>query len=99
MSGFATIYRLGYDIGVLVTDAAHGTLTYTVGKRSDLVQYPLGPGDKSDSLLGMLRAVEPGWGGGSTIGGSPRNQDGSSSKLGPEEVFGALLGMAEEYGR
>ena len=37
-----------------------------------------------------LGEIEPGWGGGSTIGGAPRNADGSRSRLTPKQVFDAV---------
>lgn len=84
---FEPLYKEGFSV-VIVTD---GNGMYTIGKRSDLVLYPLGPHTDPDSLLGRLRAREPGWGGGSTIGGSPR-PDGSGLKpwLVWEEVAGLL---------
>lgn len=84
---FAPLYQAGYRVVVLVADAADGSFRYTVGKLSDLVAYPLGPGNDADSLLGRLNAREPGWGGGSSIGGSPRLDGGVSSRLTPEEVW------------
>jgi hypothetical protein len=38
-------------------------------------------------ILAELSHEEPGWGGGSTIGGAPRNSDGSRSRLPPQRVF------------
>lgn len=38
-----------------------------------------------------MNQLEPGWGGGSTIGGAPRNPDGSRSKLGWTEVWPVFL--------
>jgi hypothetical protein len=38
-------------------------------------------------LLAALNQLEPGWGGGSSIGGAPRNPDGSRSYLPPDQVF------------
>ena len=37
--------------------------------------------------LAALNDRERGWGGGSTVGGAPRNADGSRSRLTPDEVF------------
>jgi hypothetical protein len=41
-------------------------------------------------ILAALGEIEPGWGGGSTIGGAPRNADGSRSRLTPKQVFDAV---------
>lgn len=77
---FEPLYRAGYTV-VIVTD---GEGTFTVGKRSDLVNYPLGPVAEKGTLLAQLAAFEPGWGGGSSIGGSPRP---GGSKLDPDQVW------------
>jgi len=85
--GFARAYQEGYDAAVLFTPAADGSTTYTVAKRSDLVNVPVGPASDPQSVLGRLAALEPGWGGGSSIGGSPRLPEGVSSRLSPEQVW------------
>lgn len=77
---FGSFYRDGYDV-VVVTD---GKGMWTIGKRSDLVQYHLGPHTEPGSLLGRLLDREAGWGGGSSIGGSPRPQ---GSALTPDEIW------------
>jgi hypothetical protein len=40
--------------------------------------------------LDALNSIEPGWGGGSTIGGAPRNADGSRSHMKPEEILNII---------
>lgn len=85
---FQVLYARGFRVVVLVTDLGDGSRRYTIGKLSDLVPYRLGPHTDERSLLGRLRGAEPGWGGGSSIGGSPRNADGSSSRLTIEQVWG-----------
>ena len=79
--GFKTLYLKGYDVVILTTGAADGSARYTVGKVSDLVRFDL------TALLAALNELEPGWGGGSSIGGSPRLEGGVSSRLSPTEVF------------
>ena len=85
--GFMQLYAQGFDVAVLHKGATDGSRTYTVAKRSDLVRYALGPVADAGSLLGRLATREPGWGGGSSIGGSPRLAGGVSSRLSPEEVW------------
>jgi hypothetical protein len=84
---FEVLYNKGYKIVGLCSEGSDGSTIYTIGKISDLVRYPLGPGNKPGSLLGRLNAREPGWGGGSSIGGSPRLPGGVASRLTPEEIW------------
>ena len=65
--------------------APHGTTAYTVGKRSEFVAFDV------PAFLAACNAREPGWGGGSTIGGAPRNSDGSRSRMSMEEVGRILV--------
>ena len=65
------VFRWAYARGFDVVVARSGE-TVTVAKRSDLVDARIGPHTEPESVLGKLAAREPGWGGGSTIGGSPR---------------------------
>lgn len=91
--GFEALYNDGFKVVCLVAPAADGSQRYTIGKVSDLVPYRLGPGKDPDSLLGRLNALEPGWGGGSSIGGSPRLDGGVSSRLDWTKVWDVMLGQ------
>ncbi|MFA5945578.1 MAG: hypothetical protein WC802_01550 [Patescibacteria group bacterium] len=114
VTGFDQAYEGGALVAVLYTDAPNGTKMYTVGKRSDLVPFPVGPGSKvrpatsatdflNDTLLGRLALAElevnpeqslaGNWGGATTVGGSPRNPDGSQSRLTPEQILKICTGM------
>jgi len=84
---FDLLYKDGHNAAVAYRGLPDGSFEYTIGKKSDLVRFPLGPHSKPGTILHALAAIEPGWGGGSTIGGAPRNPDGSRSKLTPTEVF------------
>ncbi len=80
--GFLTLYGQGVAGGILWCDAPNGTKKYTIAKRSDLVsEFPV------KTIIETLNDREPGWGGGSSIGGSPRREDGGSSELSPSEVW------------
>jgi hypothetical protein len=92
LSAFASLYRRGHRAAVIHRPLADGTHEYTVGKASEFVHgFPV-PG-----ILRALRDEEKrrdqtqsdahNWGGGSTIGGSPRNADGSASQMPPDDVF------------
>lgn len=90
--GFSQAYALGYEVVVLHKPAADGSTTYTIAKRSDLVNWPVGPSSDPNTILGRLNALELGWGGGSSIGGSPRLPEGVSSRLTPDQVWAVVLG-------
>jgi hypothetical protein len=77
---FDLVYKDGYTRIITWKQMADKTYSYTVGKKSEFVDFPV------REILDTLNEIEPGWGGGSTIGGSPRHQDGSRSRLPPEKV-------------
>lgn len=69
-----------------------GTSEYTVGKASEFVDgfdVPALLASLGESELRANPRQDPAcnWGGGSTIGGSPRNADGSASRLSSDEVI------------
>jgi hypothetical protein len=81
------LYEAGHTRVVTLAHLADGSWAVTVAKKSELVTWPVGPGDKPGTILHHLDQFEPGWGGSSTIGGAPRNADGSRSRLSPELIF------------
>ena len=94
---FDLLYADGYNCAIAYQELPDGSVNYTVGKKSELVgRFPVGPGDKAGTILATLNARESGWGGGSTIGGSPRNADGSRSRLTPNEVFAIVEAVVGE---
>lgn len=85
---FSALYERGVTRAIAYDQLPDGSWVYTVGKKSEFVSnFPVGPHTEPGTILHALNAVEPGWGGGSTIGGAPRNADGSRSRLSPDEVF------------
>ena len=84
---FDLLYANGYTKAVAYQVLGDGSIAYTVGKKSELVGFPVGPHSKTGTILNALNEREKGWGGSSTIGGAPRNADGSRSWLTPDEVF------------
>ena len=81
----AKVFADGHERVVIWTPLLDGTHAYTVAKRSEFVkEFPV------PEILLALGGIEPGWGGGSTIGGAPRNADGSRSRLTPQQVFDAV---------
>lgn len=88
---FDLVYQAGHTRVVAMQKQPDGSIAYTVAKKSELVSnFPVGPMSKEGTILYELNKIEPGWGGGSTIGGAPRNPDGSRSKLSPEQVFSVI---------
>ena len=85
---FDLLYADGHNKAVAYQELKDGSIAYTVGKKSELVTgFPVGPHSKTGTILSALNEHERGWGGGTTIGGAPRNSDGSRSRLKPDEVF------------
>ncbi len=76
------------EVGVLHGPAPKGTRAYTIAKRSEFVDFDV------RAFLAAMSAREPGWGGGSTIGGAPRHADGSRSRLPIEDVVAVFLEVA-----
>ena len=88
---FDLVYEAGHTRVVAMQRQPDGSIAYTVAKKSELVSdFPVGPMSKEGTILYELNKIEPGWGGGSSIGGAPRNPDGSRSKLSPEQVFSKI---------
>jgi len=86
---FDLIYQAGHPRAILYDRLPDGSFNYTIGKKSEFVShFPIGPGDTPNTLLYHLNEIEPGWGGGSTIGGAPRHPDGRRSQLTPDNIFG-----------
>jgi len=73
---------------VSVRQRGDGRWTYSIGRLSPFVAPDL------SALCSALNAIEPGWGGGDTIIGSPRP---SGSALLPDELFAMVAGL--EVGR
>lgn len=78
---FEELYEKGYNKIVTWDQLTNKSYTYTIGKKSEFINFPV------KTILNELNKIEAGWGGGSTIGGAPRNSDGSRSKLTPFEVL------------
>lgn len=92
LQGFAQLYAAGVVVGVICAVAPDGTVGYTVGKRSDFVRYDVG------EFLRRMNALEPGWGGSSTVGGAPRGEGGRRSALEAEKVREVFLAVANGRG-
>lgn len=82
---FASIYQAGIDRVVLIRYQDDGSVAVSLAKKSDFIDcFPL------EKIYAKLNLLEPGWGGGSTVGGAPRNPDGSRSRLPVETITGVV---------
>lgn len=88
LTGIADVYDRGYVAGVLAPPAADGTIGYFVAKRSDFVSFDV------QAFLAAMNEREDGWGGGSTVGGAPRREDGRRSEVGRDAVGETLREIA-----
>lgn len=74
------LYSDGYNKFIVWNQQPNGSFAYSIAKKSEFVDFPV------KDILNKLNEIETGWGGGSTIGGAPRNLDGSRSKISPDEI-------------
>ena len=79
-----SVYDSGINSGLIYRENANGTYKYTIFKKSDFT-----PGDLRKAQL-LLNALEGGWGGASTIIGSPRHGSGLDPEIVWEKVKEAL---------
>lgn len=101
--GFAPLYEAGVRAAVVMRSLEDGTFEYAIGKASDFVD-----GFDVPAILAALCDEELGanpgqdrsrnWGGASTIGGSPRNADGSGSRLAPAQVVAVVERVVDQFG-
>lgn len=77
-----------------------GTLCVTICKRSEVTTgFPVGPADKPGTILHALSKMEPGWGGSTTVGGSPKKKDGSGTTMSVSQILDVVEGIVEPYMR
>jgi len=72
---------------MVLVPGPEGTIGFTVGKKSDFVDFPM------VEFVQRMNELEPGWGGGSTICGAPRGPGGLRSKLEPSLVNKVILDL------
>jgi hypothetical protein len=79
---YSALYRANFDRIVLMRPQQDNSIAYLLAKRSDFIDnFPI------HKFYEEFNKIEPGWGGGSSLGGSPRNSDGSRSKLDQDTVI------------
>ncbi len=67
------------------------SLAVTIAKKSDFIEnFPL------EQIYEELNKIEPNWGGSSTIGGAPRNSNGSRSKLPLEQILAVIDNIVKQ---
>lgn len=103
-SAFPTLYRSGIRAAVVARPLHDGTTEYSVGKASEFVAsfdvpHLLTALAKAEQARNPQQDPARTWGGGSTIGGSPRNADGSSSRLAWQEVVTVVEGVVGQEGK
>ena len=82
---YSALYQAGFNRIVLVKPQSDGSNKISLAKKSDFVNnFPL------LTFYQKLNALEPGWGGSSSIGGSPRHHDGSGSKLPLDTIISVI---------
>ena len=73
---YSALYQANFTRIVLVIRLEDGSLAVSIAKKSDFIEnFP------NEKIYANLNKLEPGWGGSSSIGGAPRNSDGSRSRL------------------
>jgi hypothetical protein len=78
---YSQLYKSGFDRIILTRPQKDGTNAVSLAKRTDFIDnFPL------EKIYKELNKLESGWGGSSTIGGAPRNEDGSRTSLGLDEI-------------
>jgi hypothetical protein len=88
---YTALYRSGFDRVVISRPQEDGSNAVSIGKRSDFIDnFPL------PKFYQALNKVEPGWGGSSMVGGAPRNEDGSRTKMSLEDIGEVLNSVIEE---
>ena len=78
---YSTLYRAGFDRIVLVKPQECSNVV-SLAKRSDFIEgFPIDIMYLSLNKIEPLFGGNPGWGGSSSVGGSPRNDDGSGTRI------------------
>lgn len=90
------LFQTGVRAFISVQNSEGGSFTYSIGKMSPFVRFPI---DELYAVFNRAEGLRPGspnaWGGGDTIGGSPRQ---TGSFLAPPEIE-QLVNLYLEQGR
>lgn len=75
------IWQAGFEKIVLIRHLTDESTSVTLARKSDFIEgFPL------EKMYSTFSKLEPGWGGGSSIGGCVRNPDGSRSRLSIDQM-------------
>jgi len=75
------IWSAGFERILIVRPLEDKSTAVTIARKSEFIDgFPI------KKIFLELNKVEAGWGGGATIGGAPRNEDGSRSKLSIKKI-------------
>ncbi|KKN67664.1 hypothetical protein LCGC14_0459230 [marine sediment metagenome] len=78
---YTALYKAGIDRVVVSRPQDDGSNALSIAKRSDFIDhFPL------PKFFAALNKIEPGWGGSTMVGGAPRNEDGSRTRLSLDEI-------------
>lgn len=87
---YQSLWRANFDRVVILRSQDDNSLAISIAKRTDFIDnFPL------EKIFKELNKLEPGWGGGTTIGGAPRNEDGSRSKLPLDDIVEVINACVE----
>jgi len=87
---YQSLWRANFDRVVILRPQDDNSLAISIAKRTDFIDnFPL------EKIFKELNKIEPGWGGGTTIGGAPRNEDGSRSKLQLDDIVEVINACVE----
>lgn len=79
------IWNAGFERIVVIRPLEDKSNIVTIARKSEFVD-----GFSLNKIFSALNKIEPGWGGGVAIGGSPRNEDGSGTKLTIKKIISII---------
>lgn len=87
---YQSLWRANFDRVVIIRPQDDNSLAISIAKRTDFIDnFPL------EKIFKELNKLEPGWGGGTTIGGAPRHENGSRSKLPLDDIVEVINACVE----
>ena len=85
---FSALWQTGYERVVVFRHLEDKSTAVSIAKKSEFIEgFPL------SKIYEALNEAEPGWGGSTTIGGAPRNADGSRSRMSIKKITEIIDGV------